>query len=1823
MSGFGQSSGGGFGGQLIPGGGFNSSSSTAAFGQPVAPQPSQQQQPQPFGFGSGGSGGGFGTTPATAATTSTGFGTPSAATPTTAGGFGNPSSSTNNTAVGTGLFGGGFGSSSSAAAVPVDNTPSFGFGQQQQQQQSSHTVSSKFGSSNNNNNVFGGGGGGAAATATAPLAFGSSSTVVTSHPSLATSTTATATATPAPASSSFFFGAPSSVVATTTPSTAFGVSGSNVAFGGGGGGSSSISSSTPLNTTGGFGSSSTNSAGFGASSNTSAATAPQANNTATGANLSINAAPFAPSVSSTGFGSSNTGGFGASSSGFGSGFGASSGDKDNTNNTIISGFVGGFGGQATTSSSSVFGGGFGAQTTTPSTTATATPSTSAFGNADANNADGSNESSSSSFPFGSRIPRKEKTTPHPADHENQQQSGGGGGGGDASKSSTEGDAQLAALRAKIQEKKQRLLDKKKVQQQGGGMSPPRTTTDGDRNAELAAKNALRFASQQDNKPLSSLLPTDLHRTTLAEGDVGNDNDVDADDVDDDLAHRNVNNAKSLIGICTSMCPDEELLRREREGDIQLLEITDPGGLHPAHWTLRDTAVKRFRRSAADFKLDIPELVRPPEVLERVCGYLEEWVMERDRQGPDKRWAQAATTTSDTPPPLDVYQFIWDRTRMIRKDFILQNYIGTGGNCDARAVRCHERIARWHAMCEHQLSHIPDFVKHQSQQNIAELGQTMKTLNLYYDDALGRALTETASSGSDSQGCVSDIVMGKSPIDFDGSALANDAQSSDASMRIIGNNGMKLPSRGTAEPEMRGLYILLTMNNEGGMEVLAYSGRLCTQKPDIFYSKPVQLALTIFRARKDHNYAKFFRLLRCPSTPYLYSCIMFKYVENMRKETLLMMSKVYGAKHKTTGEAFYDSYPIETLVNLLCYEDESEAKEACRHYGITVEGDQVLWRHSKFREPRDPQKGHIVSLKPRKMIRTIESKLSGATRLSVCRGGVSGEGATLTSAPTSVDAGALLKDRQKAQEEMKQKLAEAKVREETERLKKEKIKQEKLQQERLAAEKRAKKEAARRAEQERMRKEQLERDRLEQERQERERIAAEEKARKEAAERTERLRLEKEAREKKEREIAEAKRLAEEEMKRKLAEEERIRRLEEEKRRREEEERRRIAREAELRRKAEEERIRKAKEEEERRIEMAWRQKVENARKILICRLLRKQMRRHDSLQKSRNSLSKLDPTCTQYPTTSAVELRRDLFRNNISSGTEVIARRTGNCDELENHIYRLSTSPRQPMDLSKLVGESMSTSNHTYQPKESYPSVLTTSRVKLFKLAILLPARTPQCKHLYDTLRMWVESHLDLNEVSSSMFSFRSSQVDVRAVAVIGNEDASHYKDCNAALVLMPSFTDETVPVDFSEEAQELLEQNVPRMVLVLESCRGNTSATERLLGTLLGGSPDGAGLQREGVAAPSPCDFDVAFQKCCQVLVQSHIMATTDIIDNEDSYSNSDPSIVRVPLSDLGFLCLQRLIHNLDENGFFANAAGPNSHVSLFDLCRNALSLLFHELSTAYEEIHQHWQGWPSQEFFVTDRVESFFGESYDLPANWHELQSNVGGELKRFFQHLLERSTLTLFVESIVGSLPESIQQDLLIMLDNGEISSCFSTIVTMVVSGEMNLVCDGQTILYLPVTSLSSIIEHAAVYEVPEPVEQHFGIPDYLLYGMSTIHDLEEKENSNFVTKMTNNNNNNNNIIRDETKTPLERKDKSTISKRGRIPEDDTVETDHRHLLQEHDVEGRNRQKKVKRTRLNNERNEVVVDTTTSTTTEEERSSKSFTSYLQALLGGDVQL
>ncbi len=138
---------------------------------------------------------------------------------------------------------------------------------------------------------------------------------------------------------------------------------------------------------------------------------------------------------------------------------------------------------------------------------------------------------------------------------------------------------------------------------------------------MAQRNAVRFAAggATANEATRAHVPADLLRSSAAPPSLHAVPTTEREALKD---------AVSLVGTCLYMCPDEELLRRERESDIQLLELPRPGQLHPPNWTLRDTVVKRFRRSAADYKLDVPEWIRPPDVLERVCGYLEEWVMVR-------------------------------------------------------------------------------------------------------------------------------------------------------------------------------------------------------------------------------------------------------------------------------------------------------------------------------------------------------------------------------------------------------------------------------------------------------------------------------------------------------------------------------------------------------------------------------------------------------------------------------------------------------------------------------------------------------------------------------------------------------------------------------------------------------------------------------------------------------------------------------------------------------------------------------------------------------------------------------------------------------------------------------------------------------------------------------------------------------------------------------------------------------------------------------------------------------------------------------------------
>ena len=957
-------------------------------------------------------------------------------------------------------------------------------------------------------------------------------------------------------------------------------------------------------------------------------------------------------------------------------------------------------------------------------------------------------------------------------------------------------------------------------------------------------------------------------------------------------------------------------------------------------------------------------------------------MERDRQGIDPRF-------NSIPPPLDVYQFIWDRTRMIRKDFILQNFSGTGGKCNAIAVRCHERIARWHCMCEHQLSHIPQFITMQSQQNVQELGATMKTLNMYYDDADGRATKEdddNDTSVTDSglgpvHGCSSDTIMGKNPMDYDGKVLSNKISQHSISKRIIGRESI---SNGTAEPEMRGLYILLTINNDGGMEVLKYSARLLEQSPDIFNSKPVQLALQVYKAKREYNYARFFSILRSLSTPYLFSCIMFKYVEQMRKAAFRIMSKTFGARTKD-GKPVYDEYPLQDLVHLLCFEDLDEAREACLHYNITIQSmqssdgnniDVILWRHSDFREKRDPKKGIVVNLKPKKMNRVIESKLNGATKLAICRGEVSGDGATLAK-PT------LRQSRRSSEKEFSSKMLE---RSESRRRK---LEEERIQREKQIAEaKRIMEE--KKAEEQRQRL-QLEEKRKQMERLQKEKEAKEAKARaererkelelwrqREEAERQRKLEeeriaaLKREAEEKiilehqRQREAAEKLRLQKEmELQRQLEE----KRLAEERKRKEEEQRR--LREIELRRQQEMEKhrlemLRKQKEvemrrleeekrlAEERRIELEWKSKLEMANKFLILSKWRANLsRRRNKRMSSSHLLERLDPTATKAFKVFNIGSLKD---SSLQITTTPTPQRIMTYEEL---FYQLGTSNSPQFDLAQMMTDALDNNNlwKTFESKRFGHNEDSKTTI-LFKLGIHIPRgnlhNDENFQHLAAMIKFWVDSKVAIGTIHTHQNDFHCSD-EVRILTTFIDEGTSSkilQEDLDAIMIIVPP-TQAGVCLDSDFDMEDVLRLSIKlddiESTYIEEFDDVLLEACEALFNKFLN-----LDMSREMVIER------ISLKKLCIELFLNLLWT----IPNEAIQSNSFPLHVRPTMDDDGG---DKLI------GLFVDSINK-----LID----KISFLF----------GSNQSNWPAYEFATEDasgveqEILDYFAPNEGLPMNWKD---------------------------------------------------------------------------------------------------------------------------------------------------------------------------------------------------------------------------------------------
>ena len=108
------------------------------------------------------------------------------------------------------------------------------------------------------------------------------------------------------------------------------------------------------------------------------------------------------------------------------------------------------------------------------------------------------------------------------------------------------------------------------------------------------------------------------------------------------------------------------LKNAHDQDPHLSQYPGTTRIDPAR------AVKAFHRPAAGNDQPLPSDVRPAPVLQRTLDYL-------------------FHTLLPTQPLAATHPFLRDRTRSVRQDFTVQNVR------DVNAVRCNERIARYHIL----------------------------------------------------------------------------------------------------------------------------------------------------------------------------------------------------------------------------------------------------------------------------------------------------------------------------------------------------------------------------------------------------------------------------------------------------------------------------------------------------------------------------------------------------------------------------------------------------------------------------------------------------------------------------------------------------------------------------------------------------------------------------------------------------------------------------------------------------------------------------------------------------------------------------------------------------------------------------------------------------------------------------------------------------------------------------------------------------------------------------------------------------------------------
>jgi len=306
--------------------------------------------------------------------------------------------------------------------------------------------------------------------------------------------------------------------------------------------------------------------------------------------------------------------------------------------------------------------------------------------------------------------------------------------------------------------------------------------------------------------------------------------------------------EGLRGQCDEMCPLRE--RQVRMQDREVAAFEKEGG--PTLARVRDLMVKRFARSSAGHE-NTAEQLRTPATLGATMQYLTCSILDADSGTVDDRFTKDGP--AQAPSLLQVYNFLFDRTRGIRSDYSSQGY-GTGRN-DALVMQVYEQITRFHVLSNYELCENKEF---QRDLNEKELAKALKTLFDLYDD--GHKQHEQA---------VSKLVHGG----------MTQAQARRTAPHLCSPH----------EAEMRAFHVLVFMLKDD--ENTSLNSFLQRCREDVLQAPPMQYALRAMSIFKGGLHASFLRLMN--SGPYLLACLMHRALPAVRIKAAHSLNQGFHVK----------------------------------------------------------------------------------------------------------------------------------------------------------------------------------------------------------------------------------------------------------------------------------------------------------------------------------------------------------------------------------------------------------------------------------------------------------------------------------------------------------------------------------------------------------------------------------------------------------------------------------------------------------------------------------------------------------------------------------------------------------------------------------------------------------------------------------------------------------------------------------------------------------------------------------------------------------------